>query len=943
MSAYILVTRQLSRKLFLYLCFGIFLFPSVSLAQSIGHITVNESNGLMATGLFLSDSSSVKLIADRPLVSFYLNGKYCSSGDSQVSRINGSYIQTINTLKIKYTLPISSGDIFTGEILFENSGSDTIALSNVVPFGESKTSVYITGSGPDSPQNSFIYRPGFSPSGIILPENAQESGYSSFETENNLSVCALARRSKADGSSIKKNVTLLPPGSSVNYLLYADMFKGDWQTGLTLMFRDRYLFDLENFDNTIYERDDLSWIRKSYLMIFQMAWDREFYDRKTNKYTYPELLKKGIQNFGNIDVFGLWPAWPRIGLDQRTQRELYNDLPGGTTQLRNFSGLSRKYKTRFFLAYNPSDNSLNREDHYRDIKSLINETDASGIFIKNGGGQYHELQTVADAVKKDVVIYPEEMPVIKDMQYIPAGRITDDIYLSPELNLNKFIKPDFAIFRVCDIGEDIIHREIAVSFFNGYGTELNMFRPGRRDENYDADLEFLAGTTFILRQNSDAFLDLNWIPLIETNTDSVLVNRWNAGEKRIYTVLNMKPEGINGNLIKIVPDDKKHYVSLWNHEEIIPQNLNGKMYLTANALGWKPDISNRRMEASVDCIAEFPQLLRSSVEGDSIKISSSGKRKIIIWKGNPSYKTSFREVKPQNDTVICTKTLFGYYEGKIVLQLIEGEILKDENIIMLKGGKPWIVSNVIPTTRAASAPADMLLVPGLNFSFNVIPAEDFIPYPDVNGISFKTDSFLIDKYPVTNAQYFEFLINTGYMPGDTTRYLRHWEAGMYKQGQDRYPVVYISYEDAAAYARWAEKRLPTEVEWQLAAQGTDNRKWPWGNEFHATYCNNSFERPTPVDAFAKGESPYGVMDLVGNVWQMTNDMYFNGTNYFLIIRGGSYYKPVSDGWYMPGGPQSLDKTQMLLLVSPGFDRSPTVGFRCVKDISGGNFKGRREK
>jgi len=60
---------------------------------------------------------------------------------------------------------------------------------------------------------------------------------------------------------------------------------------------------------------------------------------------------------------------------------------------------------------------------------------------------------------------------------------------------------------------------------------------------------------------------------------------------------------------------------------------------------------------------------------------------------------------------------------------------------------------------------------------------------------------------------------------------------------------------------------------------------------------------------------------------------FQWTNYFNVIRGGSYYKPESSGWYIQGGPQALSKTQMLLMVSPGFDRSATVGFRCVKDMT----------
>jgi formylglycine-generating enzyme required for sulfatase activity len=237
----------------------------------------------------------------------------------------------------------------------------------------------------------------------------------------------------------------------------------------------------------------------------------------------------------------------------------------------------------------------------------------------------------------------------------------------------------------------------------------------------------------------------------------------------------------------------------------------------------------------------------------------------------------------------------------------------------------------------------MVLVPGTLFSFNVTTNEDFFLYPGVNDKITRIDSFLIDKYPVTNTQYYEFLVSSGYRPSDTTRYLKHWESGKFKQGQEKYPVVYVSYEDMQAYAKWARKRLPTQTEWQLAAQGPDKRKWPWGDEFHGTYCNNSFDRPTPVDAFPKGTSPYGAYDLVGNVWQMTNDMYFNGTNYLTVIRGGSYYKPESSWWYIQGGPQSLDRTQILLMVSPGYDRSSTVGFRCVKDIDKKNFKEKKPK
>jgi hypothetical protein len=451
-----------------------------------------------------------------------LNEKLFNSEESEVVKSDNQYMQDFTGyLHTTFKILASSSQGWTAEITFENRGSDTVSVSNVVPFGEDSHSVYITGKGPWDLARAYLFRPGLRPVRVILPDNAWELGYSSFETEKGFSVCALARRTGNEGGQKQRYETKLPPQSKVIYTIHVNLFRGEWQNGLRLMFRDRYIYDIDKFDDALFKRADLAWIRESYLIVLQMAWDRDFFDRFSGKYTFPDILKNARSQFGKIDIYGIWPTWPRLGLDERNQWDLYRDLPGGTQQLRNFAKLSAQSGTKFFIAYNPWDKSTRQEDHIRGMARLISETDADGVVLDTRGSSSYELQAAADSVKKGVVMYSEGMAITKDMPGIIAGRVHNAIFLSPELNLNKLIKPDFSIFRVCDVGEDLIHREVAIAFFNGYGTELNMYRPGGRNDDYRSDMDFLAHTTFILRQNNDAFLDNDWTPMIATRKDDI--------------------------------------------------------------------------------------------------------------------------------------------------------------------------------------------------------------------------------------------------------------------------------------------------------------------------------------------------------------------------------------------------------------------------------------
>jgi formylglycine-generating enzyme required for sulfatase activity len=259
-----------------------------------------------------------------------------------------------------------------------------------------------------------------------------------------------------------------------------------------------------------------------------------------------------------------------------------------------------------------------------------------------------------------------------------------------------------------------------------------------------------------------------------------------------------------------------------------------------------------------------------------------------------------------------------------------GELL-DERSFTIQAGTPRLVSIRPEKKPAGSSSAGMSRIPASKVVFRVQNPESFIPLgPLAEKREAALDAFEIDTWPVTNAQFKQFIDEARYQPRDTVNFLRHWRNGMCPEGMERHPVVWVSLEDARAYASWAGKRLPSEAEWQLAAQSTDGRLWPWGMRYDSTRCNAGLGTTTPVDAYLSGASIFGVQDLVGNVWQLTDDVYDNGSCSFVMIRGGGHFRPEGSGWYLKGGPQPLDRTQIMLMVSPGFNRSATVGFRCAR-------------
>lgn len=240
---------------------------------------------------------------------------------------------------------------------------------------------------------------------------------------------------------------------------------------------------------------------------------------------------------------------------------------------------------------------------------------------------------------------------------------------------------------------------------------------------------------------------------------------------------------------------------------------------------------------------------------------------------------------------------------------------------------------------------EMVLIPAGKFIMGTTE-DEFIPEETPQHEVF-LNSYFIDKYEVTNAQYWAFLQSiksTGdhskCFPGepknkDHTPGTPHtgWDYPYYDYPD--YPVTRVDWYDAYAYAAWAGKRLPTEAEWEKAARGTDGRRFPWGNVWDAKRSNVGPDAPLSVGSFEYGASVYGCLDLIGSISEWCYDWYHpeyyqkspsmnpkgpETSTGMRVIKGASLFAPYA--YKMRCAVRIFGKPD---------DRNKSIGFRCAKD------------
>ncbi|MFZ5861466.1 MAG: formylglycine-generating enzyme family protein [Nitrospirota bacterium] len=263
--------------------------------------------------------------------------------------------------------------------------------------------------------------------------------------------------------------------------------------------------------------------------------------------------------------------------------------------------------------------------------------------------------------------------------------------------------------------------------------------------------------------------------------------------------------------------------------------------------------------------------------------------------------------------------------------------------------KGWLAVGAVVIVVAAAAllvqhgpgepPDGMVVIPGGTFHLGSRGDEARVGFEigvdEMPQHAVRLRSFFLDRHEVTNAQYHRFIAATGRPspadPHDAQYY--SWVDGKPPAGQEEHPVCYVNWEEADAYCRWAGKRLPTEAEWERAARGDDNRPWPWGTVFDPARCNameTDLRWSTPVGSFPDGASPYGVLDLCGNVAEWTASWYepYPGNT---LTRGafGKQMRVARGGaWVLTAEPWSRATNRNLS--QPPDLRHRSLGFRCAK-------------
>ena len=657
-----------------------------------------------------------------------------------------------------------------------------------------------------------------------------------------------------------------------------------WLSDL-LIWRAEHLTRM-GYNDAEYRRPEFQWTQRDFVQPQMMCEERYFYDPVQRRYTVDRYLDDLDKRYGGIDSVLIWPVYPNIGIDNRNQWDLHRDLPGGIAALRKMVEDFHRRGVRVLFPTMPWDNGTRDPGmpHWEANAKLMAEIGADGVNGDTFSGVPRTYRIASDATGHPIIFQPENAPAADEgLMWNNQSWLVINFDFVPPANKLKWLEPRHMIDVVNRWGRDHTD-DLQYAFFNGVGFETWENIWGIWNQLTPRDAETVRRVAKIERGFADLLVSKDWVPHQPVVQYGIFASKFPGNGRVLWTLVNRNEFDVTGPEIRVPHAAGRRYYDIWHGVEI-PPDVQGDSAVLSFAIEAHGFGAILAADAPVE-----PQLLAQMKELNGVPLKSFSAE----WKFLPQQMIEIAPSAQSNASPEMVRIPAGDFFFKVSGIEIEGE-----NWIGLDVQYPW--ENSPRRSHARKMPMK---------------------------------SFYIDKFPVTNADFKKFIDATRYQPADDHNFLRDWTDGRPRAGWENKPVTWVSIEDARAYAKWAGKRLPHEWEWQYAAQGSDQRLYPWGNQWDdqavpQPYKGRELPGPSAVDAHARGASPFGVMDMIGNVWQWTDEFVDDHTR-GAILRGGSYYQPQGSMWYFPQA-YKLTEHGKYLLMAPSKDRAGTIGFRCVRD------------
>lgn len=624
------------------------------------------------------------------------------------------------------------------------------------------------------------------------------------------------------------------------YIGLSDPSLSEWSSWYDAMMAERARVRRgERIDLSRYDDDEATrWSNRTFRQLFLFMYDTSFFDRDIGAYRTRECLQRWTAMFGRIDSVLLWHAYPRLGFDTRTQFDFYRDMPGGLAGLeREVCRVLHEHGVRVFVDYNPW-----AEGSYEDLGEIVAALDADGVMLDTMTDAPERLFRAVESRKTSGVVFaPELRPRDADLSILRQSwaQWSEVPANEPAILRHRWIVPKHRqlSIRRWDTSR---REEIAFSFFNGSGLILwdNIF--GSWNPYSREDRRLIAETAVLLEEYADVFVDGQWRPLIPTGDRDLDANEWtHVDGRRVVTLRNRSKERViacGGGF--------------WG-DTIAPGGV--------NAIVTDPQNVERVRE----------RFTRASRTAD-VALANYDER-------TPTPRRLLPAIRPLPSAA---------------------RRIKNDRLVAIPGTKKKkYVMRVRHQRRECGCYELGTTTPG-NVRWGWFYNDDV-----THEHSLELPPFYMRRKAVTNREMLEFLRESKYEPNDGRDFVKRLRQLVQAPGGEALneevleeSVTWVSLDDARAFASFYGERLPTEEEWQWAAE----------------------------------QSPALVEGMTGGCWELTESEHDDGHTRFVMLRGGVFLPPDDSEWVIPRGPRPADFHAKYILLADSLDRSDTISFRTVK-------------